>query len=92
MKTKNKRNSVLKKIAYIKGLTRSDISKAANLSKPTVTLYLNSPQMMNGIMRAKFAKILSIDICTIDDIVNGKVKDASDLIIEKETILNHVKK
>lgn len=78
--TKTKRNPVLKKIAQMKDLSRTDIAKAANISAPTVTLYLRDPRMMNGIMRERFAKILSIDISMIDDIANGKIKSIQEII------------
>lgn len=85
-KKNNKERSILKKIAKLRCVTRTDIMKASGLSAPTVTLYMNNPKLMNGIIRNKISKVLKIDTHTMDDIINGKADHLSDVLKEYESL------
>lgn len=80
MTRQKKRSTVLKKIAYMKGIERKDVAKAVGISEPTVTHYFRNPHVMDADMRAKVAKALRVEVEFIDDVANGKVTDASQLI------------
>lgn len=71
---------ILKAIARIRNLSRERIAEAAEISKPSVTLYLNDPLAMTGRMRARLANILEIPEETMDDIVNGRITSIDQLI------------
>lgn len=71
---------ILKAIARLRNLSRERIAEAAEISKPSVTLYLNDPLAMTGRLRARMAKILEIPEETMDDIVNGRITSIDELL------------
>lgn len=80
LKSKTPAVPILKAIARLRNLSREMIADSAEISKPSVTLYLNDPLTMTGHMRARIAKILEIPEETMDDIVNGRITSIDQLI------------
>lgn len=86
MKSKNKKaKSLLMQISKLKG-TQEDIASAAEITEPTLRLYLNDPKSMTGFAREKLCKALAIPSPVMNLIIDGKIRSMEEFFNAKEAL------
>jgi predicted XRE-type DNA-binding protein len=72
------KKKIIEQMLRKRGYPLSAVCAELEITRPTLMRYLAQPMRMDGFMRAQIAKILSIEVDTIDDIVNGEYTNTLD--------------